>query len=185
MTAGLSYADGCCAMVVTDWPSIVRQHGPLVWKTVYRLLNQEADAADCFQETFVCALELARRQTVQNWAGLLSRMATARALDQLRRRIRQRQRIVSDHGDTDRCDAQPSKQPGPLEYAQGNELSERLRVALGELPPRHSEAFCLRHVSGLSYGEIAEEMGVSVDAVGVLLHRARRRLQELLMGRSC
>jgi len=32
-------------------------HGPLVWQTAWRLLGHEADAADCFQETFVSAME--------------------------------------------------------------------------------------------------------------------------------
>ena len=40
---------------MTDWSQIVQEHGPLVWRTAYRLLNHEADAADCFQRTFVSA----------------------------------------------------------------------------------------------------------------------------------
>ena len=42
---------------MTDWEHVVRTHGPLVWQTAWRLLGQEADAADCFQETFVSAME--------------------------------------------------------------------------------------------------------------------------------
>ena len=43
-----------------DWPHIVQEHGPIVWNTVSRLLDNEADAADCFQDTFVSALNLSR-----------------------------------------------------------------------------------------------------------------------------
>lgn len=160
---------------MADWPAIMRQHGPLVWRTAYRLLSHEADAADCFQETFVCAMEVSRRQAVANWPGLLSRLATARAMDQLRRRIRERNRSAMDE-----CDAQPSRKANPLQHAQASELGERLRTALGELPGRYGEVFCLRHINEMSYEEIGQHMGISVDAVGVLLHRARGRLRELL-----
>ncbi|MCY2954074.1 MAG: hypothetical protein NTU53_19210, partial [Planctomycetota bacterium] len=47
----------------------VREYGPLVWKTAYRLLPSEADAADCFQETFISAMEASCRSPVRHWAG--------------------------------------------------------------------------------------------------------------------
>ena len=53
---------------MTDWPAIVRRHGPTVWRTAYRLLNDHADAADCFQETFLSALEMSRRQKVPSFS---------------------------------------------------------------------------------------------------------------------
>jgi hypothetical protein len=42
---------------MTDWQEIVRQNGPMVWRIVYRLLNQDADSRDCFQQTFLSAVE--------------------------------------------------------------------------------------------------------------------------------
>ena len=73
---------------MVDWSQIVQQHGPLVWTTVYRLLRHEADAADCFQRTFLSALVLSRTQSIRNWPGLLQRLGTARALESLRQRLR-------------------------------------------------------------------------------------------------
>ena len=63
-------------MQVYDWQSIVNDHGPLVRQTAYRLVGNEADAADCFQETFLAALEISRRQQVRNLCGLLLCLAT-------------------------------------------------------------------------------------------------------------
>src|SRR4051812_32794208 len=87
-----------------DWDDIARQYGPLVWKTVYRLLGTGgADAADCFQETFLTALDYANRQEVRNWPGLLQRIATTRALDTISRRRTDRRRLGgSDSEDLDR-----------------------------------------------------------------------------------
>jgi DNA-directed RNA polymerase specialized sigma24 family protein len=59
-----------------------------------------------------------------------------------------------------------------------------LRAALAVLPPRQAEAFCLHCLEAFSYQEVAQQMTISVDAVGVLLHRARGRLRQLLGGPS-
>ena len=174
MTAVLTMMEGCTSVI--EWPVIVRDHGPIVWKTAYRLLGREADVADCFQETFLSAMKVAGRQNVENWPGLLQRLATARALDQLRRRMREAHRRASDVT----WEQMATSDRGPVEAAQENDLGDRLRAALCELAPQQSAVFCLRCLSELSYEEIASELGLSIDVVGVTLHRARARLQELL-----
>lgn len=163
--------------MTVDWPAIVREHGPLVWKTALRLLLNEADVSDCFQETFVSALEFSKTKAVDNWPGLLRRIAIARALDRLRKKRR-------DGANETRqvTDDLPSREADPARHAEALELSDRLRVALAELPATQSQAFCLRYLNGLEYEEMAAEMGISVDAAGALLHRARTRLGELLLG---
>ena len=134
-----------------EWPAIVRQYSPLVWRTIYRLLPHEADAADCFQEVFVLAWKLAGRQPVENWAGLLQTLATARALDQLRRLRRQAKRIESgaDWNELTSTDAAPGQ------LAEEKELAERLRLALLELPDQQRMVYSLRHLSGMTYEQIA------------------------------
>jgi RNA polymerase sigma factor (sigma-70 family) len=142
-----------------------------------RLLLNDADVADCFQETFVSALEYSNRQSVISWPGLLQRIATTRALDQLRRRVRERAFLSQIPGEE-------ISWPGasPAQEVEAIELSDRLRKALATLPSTQSHAFCLRHLSGLDYAEIAREMEISVSAVSALLHRARARLEESLLG---
>ena len=161
---------------MTDWSQIVEAHGPVVWKTARRLLNNEADAADCFQRTFLAAVEFARQQTVRHWPALLRRLATSRALEQLRVRIRERGRQVVFDGDPHVDHASGD----PLELAQTSELAERMRAALCEIDPRQSQVFCLTQLEGLSYDDVAAELGLTVNHVGVLLSRARATLKERL-----
>lgn len=158
-----------------DWETIVRRDGPVVWRTAYRLLNNRADADECFQETFLSALEVARREDVGNWRALLQRLAAARAVDRLRERCRRRSREESAD-----WNAFAGNEPQPAQNAQEAELAQRLRDALAQIPVQQAEVFSLHGLEGWSYQEIAEQLSLSINSVGVLLHRARKRLRELL-----
>ena len=160
---------------MTDWEAIVEREGPAVWRTVYRLLGRRADAEDCFQETFLAALRLWGRQPVRHPRAALQRLATARAVDRLRRRYRGATREARADWDTL---ANPA--PSPQQQARAAELAQRLREALARLPGKQADVFCLHCLEGWAYAEVARELGVSVDAVGVMLHRARARLRVAL-----
>lgn len=162
-------------MQVIDWQIIIEKHGPAVWQTAYRLLGNNADAADCFQETFVCALEVSRREPVRSFPALLARLATARAIDRLRRRSRESQ-VRTDAVDVVGI---AGNNPGPAEHLHEQQLSVRLREALATLPPQEAQVFCLRFLSDMSYRQIAKELGIKTNTAGVLLHRARAKLSEL------
>jgi RNA polymerase sigma-70 factor (ECF subfamily) len=160
---------------MTNWTNIVQQHGPAVWQTACRLLSNEADAADCFQRTFLAALELSQRETVVHWPALLRRLATRRALECLRQRYREGgRRATLPESWADR------KTLGPSEAAEAGELAEHLRAALAELEEGQAQVFCLACLDDCSYQEIADQLGITVNHVGVLLHRARANLQERL-----
>jgi len=159
-----------------DWQTVINEHGPRVWSTAYRLLGHEADASDCFQEAFVSALELAQRQKVRNMGALLTRMATLRAIDRLRQRRRQSQRFTQIE---DWSDLRGSV-PDPAQTAEAAELTQALREAIACLSAPQAQAFCLRYFSDMSVKQISRTLHMPVGTVGVLLHRARARLRELL-----
>ena len=161
-----------------DWEGILRDHGPAVWRTAYRLLGNRADADECFQETFAGAVQFTRKNPapIQKWSALLVRLATARAVDRLRQRVRRSSREVPGVDLQALLDPHPNSRPH--ERAEATELSARLRMALAQLPPKQADAFCLHCLEGWSYREVAEHLSTSTDDVGVLLHRARAGLRE-------
>ena len=55
-----------------------------------------------------------------------------------------------------------------------------LREALADLPERQAEVFSLHFFEQMEHRQIAEALGLSTNAVGVLLHQARQRLRVLL-----
>lgn len=156
-----------------DWQLIIEEHGPAVWRTAYRLLGNHADAADCFQETFVCALEFSRRQRVRDFSALLARLATTRAIDRLRRRSRR----PDANPDPAELATVASANPSPLQQVQHRELAASLRRSLAQLPAQEAQVFCLRYLSDMSYRQIGKELGLGTAAAGVLLHRARAKLR--------
>jgi len=171
---------------MTDWSQIVREHGTTVWRTVYRMVGSDADAADCFQNVFVAAIEVSQKEPVKNWEALLQRLASARSLECLRRRYRKSDQLTVpletlsvddnavDHNAVDHSAADPS------DLAAGRELAEELRQALVEIDDRQAHVFCLSCIEGVAYREIADQLGITVNHVGVLLSRARSSLQKRL-----
>jgi RNA polymerase sigma-70 factor (ECF subfamily) len=161
---------------VHDWQAIVKDHGPTVWQTAYRLLGNRADTADCFQDTFLAAFELSRAEPVRNFPGLLVRLATTRAIDRLRQRGRQQRCCADSQGGA----AAVGNGPDPAGCAQTQELADRLRDAIGRLPPQEASVFCLRYLNDMSYRQIARELKIGINVVGVALYRAKARLREAL-----
>ena len=159
-----------------DWASILAGHGSRVWQTVYRLLDHDADARDCYQETFLAALQLAEPEGIGDWSSFLVVLATRRAMDCLRQRYRFRTRCVA-------IDAVPEpsgEADNPIQQAQANELMNRVRRGLAELPEKQAEVFWLSCLEGLSHHQIAARMQIPPGEVRVLLHRARTRLGTIL-----
>ena len=156
---------------MTDWDRLVREHGPAVFGTAWRILGHAADTEDVVQEVFLEAYRLRAAEPVRCWPALLRRLAACRALD----RLRQRRPTVSLNGVQVAANG-----GGPEEAAIGRELAERLRRAVGELPQREATVFCLRYFDDLPNQRIAEILSIQPGAVGVALHKARAKLEALL-----
>ena len=162
---------------MTVWEEIVRDYSPAIWKAVYRLVGNPDDAADCVQETFLSAMRHGNSKPVANWGALLHRIATARALDCLRKRYQtsaRREPVPPD------WNSLPDMRPDPQRLAQGSELVQKLLQSLVELPRLQAEAFCLRYLAELEYSQIAESMDINPNSVGALLHRTKESLRQML-----
>jgi RNA polymerase sigma-70 factor (ECF subfamily) len=159
-----------------DWAAILSQHGRMVWRTVYRLLGHHDDALDCYQETFLAAVRCARSQTIADWPSFLVSLATRRAMDRLRQRYRSGRRAIP----IDTVPEPSSEVDGPIQQARANELMERVREGMADLPEKQAEVFWFSCLEGLSHQQIADLLGVPPSEVRVLLHRARTRLSAVL-----
>jgi RNA polymerase sigma-70 factor, ECF subfamily len=73
---------------------------------------------------------------------------------------------------------EPDEETGSLRTAS-------LTEALATLPAEQREVLVLRHLVGLSPGEIAERMGKTEPSIHGLHHRGRGALQAALAERDC
>jgi RNA polymerase sigma factor (sigma-70 family) len=166
-----------------DWGRIVAEHGPAVWATVLRILKHRADAEDCYQQTFLDAVRSARRREAKNWAALLVSIATRRSIDRLRERIAGRNRGGDASAPVCVSASGASTSSGSAGvHVRELELRDTLRAGLARLPKMQAVAFWLRGVEELSYTEIAAELGIDANEVGVLIHRARASLKRHFAG---
>lgn len=72
----------------------------------------------------------------------------------------------------------PSTAPDPARQAETRDAMRMLHRLMRALPDSQRSVFQLREIERLSYREIAEATGQSMDAVKVNLHRARQRVRE-------
>jgi RNA polymerase sigma-70 factor (ECF subfamily) len=158
--------------------ALLSAEGQPVWRLIVRILgNGGHDAADCFQQAFV---ELASRHQqlndIRRAGPLLRRIAAARAIDVVRRRIRDRKSKVA----VDESLLPARQEFEPPAQAEACELLDDLRTALTEIPERQAAAFVLTQLEDLPHAEAATAIGVTVTHLGVLLHRARSALRGCL-----
>lgn len=159
-----------------DWQAAMQEHGPKVWRIAWRILGNEADAADCFQEVFLKAVQVNGHEEIGNLSALLGCITAQRAIDILRRK-RSGPAMTSLSDVSFLPEGRSLKVDQSLQQA---ELADRLRGALARLPAREAEVFCLKVLDELSYRQIAEQFRIRENHVGVLINRARTKLQAIL-----
>lgn len=149
---------------------------PVALRVGQRMLGDAAEAEDLAQEAMLRLWRAAPgwqpgAAKVTTW---LYRVVVNLATDRLRRR----RTVPLDEGPEPE-DGQPGVVAGLIEA----DRAAALDAALLALPGRQREAVVLRHLEGLANPEIAEIMGVGVEAVESLIARGKRGLAERLRGR--
>jgi RNA polymerase sigma factor (sigma-70 family) len=150
---------------------------------VLAIVQDTAEAEDVSQEVFVEVYEsvgsFRGTAVISTW---LYRIATQKALEQLRRRKAQKRFafLTSLFGNENEVVHHPPNFVHPGVLLEQQERAGVLFGHINRLPDNQKVAFTLCHVESLSHREIAEVMGVSVGAVESLLHRAKQQLRKSL-----
>lgn len=142
-----------------------------------RLTGNEEDARDVVQETYLRAWKSLKRfrgdAAFTTWLYRITANASYTLVDRRRRRRTSPIEDVPEQIDT-RVEARTEDLVGATLG-----LSE-LAESLDRLSPSLRSLVILKDVYGLSHEEIAEDLGISVSAAKVRLHRGRKRLREML-----
>lgn len=154
------------------------------YRVARRITGRNADALDVVQDAFIRAFEkLDHFQQDAKFKTWLLRIVSNRALDLLRSR-KVRLAMPLDHGSGD-DDAPGFTLPDPDTAAptadmEQSELAQRLEQAIAALPVEQKTVFSMYASGELTYGEIAEALGIPIGTVMSRLYHARRRLHEQL-----
>jgi RNA polymerase sigma-70 factor, ECF subfamily len=152
------------------------EHLPAILRFATRLLQNDTEAHDVAQETFLKvwlkASEYQPKARITTWIHTIARHLS---IDRLRLRKARGETLALD-SDVDH--APPSVEPGQL--LERKWTAERVQMAISALPERQQSALLLRHEQGLSQDDIAQVLDTTVDAVESLLKRARSTLKEQL-----
>src|ERR1039458_5047946 len=154
-----------------------------IYRYVLGLVRNAAEAEDLTQDTFLRAYRygdsLRDPEAVRGW---LYRIATHVSLD----RLRQRKPLVSLDNEEGEHSVKPpvSGAPSPLDISERKETSACVQRCLDFLPDKYRAVILLYEAHSLTAPEIAEVLGVTVTTVKIRLHRARRKLQQV-MERGC
>lgn len=166
---------------------LVRSYGPLVTAIANRYLRSEADAADCFQDTFVAVFQsidsFQRRSPIRHW---VRGIAVNQCLMRLRKRQRRREESIEhmlpmfdEHGKRVGV-ASPQEISGIGDSLDVEQVRQTVRECIDRLPDNYRLVLLLRDIDGYSTNEVASLVGIKVNAVKTRLHRARSALKFLL-----
>lgn len=143
---------------------LISSHGGALVRFLSRKLGSVDDAQEIAQDAFLRLHRLDNTDNIDNARAFLFQVASNMAIDQLRRR-RLHARYVADESGRLNDETDPQTTATPEELVTAREQVSLVYQAIDLMPFRPRQALMLHRMKGLSYAEIAREMGVSVSSV--------------------
>lgn len=172
---------------------LVRRHQGRVFAVAYRLLGSSEEAEEIVQDCFVKVHQnLHKYRAHSTFSSWLLRICQNLCMDALRMRHRRKDiaAISFDpqaHGPEDE-NSGPGKPvtqvadagPGPSQNLDQEEQTRIIEESIQRLPENQKIVLVLHDIQGLSYQQIADQVGTSIGTVRSRLHYGRLKLKEIL-----
>jgi RNA polymerase sigma-70 factor (ECF subfamily) len=161
---------------------LVERHSRNIFKAVYRMTNNQEDADEIVQETFLRAYKsLARFQERSSFYTWIYRIAMNRTLDVLSAKKPTRTVQISESPEPEEDEIQlASPTPGPERALLSRELKGSIAEAMQRLTPTEKIAFTIRHMEGRSIDDVSEALGIRKVAARNTVFRAVKKLRMAL-----
>src|SRR5664280_267285 len=159
------------------FPTIVANYYGMLLTQAFRRMGSRAEAEDVVQEVFERAFRSFDRFggdcRIAPW---LSRITS---------------NVCADHGSRRSANVELGRRVSPRDAVDSTDVGESIsdpavlasvRTAIDALPASQRQTFVLHEVGGLSYSQVADQLGISEDNARARVHRAKSTLRSKLDG---
>lgn len=166
--------------------TLMERHAEALYRFIFRYTNNQEDAADLAQETFVRIFQKAGSfkpaATVKTWIYTI-------ALNLCRDRARRAKRVKwvpffrrkkDDGSEFGIEDTTPDSGPDPSQSAGALEIERVISEGIRKLPDKQRVPFVMCILEGHSQAEAAKIMDVTSKTIEVRIYRARQQLRKSL-----
>lgn len=166
---------------VDAFNDVVVSHQDAAYRLAYRILADEAAAADATQEAFLSAYRQLHTFHAGSFRSWLYRIVINKCYDALRAHRRRPtiplDELTDDHEELFHYQA-AAHNDSPEIIVQRRELADLIQRHIARLPIDQRTVLVLSDVHGLSYGEIAAITRLRLGTVKSRLSRGRARLRD-------
>jgi len=160
--------------------ALLERHEPQVYRFGMKMCRDPEDARDVLQDTLLAMARGVRdfrgASSISTWLYTIARSFCIKKHRRSKFAPEQEQSLDTDAAVEVGRLAAPDEDPA--EMLAGKQVERALEQAIAALDPMYREVLLLRDVEGLTAPEVAEVVGVSVQAVKSRLHRARLSVRE-------
>ncbi len=172
----------------TAFKEFVDKYQHLVLNVSNKFVHNKEDAMDIAQEVFIKVYDsvhsFREQSKISTW---LYKITVNKSLnyirDKKRRNIFSSLDAIFENKNNNPVENVADDQKLSQEQMESEERKEILFKAIDQLPEKQKTAITLNKLEGLPYKEIAGIMDTSVTETGVLINRARKKLQKKLVDR--
>ncbi len=149
--------------------SAMQKHGQGLVTMLWRILANEQDVCDAYQNTFLQLAHHEGGQKPENVKAYVYRVANNVAISMLRRRIIERKNLLKPITARDTFNS-------PAEEFDSKDLQENLRSCIAQLPEHLRNVITMRDLAELSYDQIGRILDISAGTARVYRCKAIRLL---------
>ncbi|MBI3813937.1 MAG: RNA polymerase sigma factor [Nitrospinae bacterium] len=158
--------------------NLFKEYESRIYNFIYRMTRNEADAEELTQEAFIRVWngidKLRSDSSITSW---IYKIASNVCFDSFRKNKRTLKEETLEPDDEFLYDA---KIPLIEDEIYKARMAECIRSYIAKLPEDYRAVILLHDIEGLKNSDIADMLGISLDAVKIKLHRARGRLRKIL-----
>ena len=134
--------------------SAMQKHGPELVSMLWRILGNEQDVCDAYQDTFLQLAHFEGGHKPDHVKAYIFRVANNIAISMLRRRMAEKSRLSGPVAAVETVSS-------PANELDSRHLQEALRRYIAQLPEHLRNVVTLRDLGQLSYAQVGRILGIS------------------------